>query len=118
MLRVDALMELMLKDGVAAADAMRAYGCVMSFAVGSAQFERVMMGGGDVAARRFALVRELAARAPGRYASLTAVAAKVDRWCCDDLFDLGIRSLLSGIDPKCPPEGHAPRTPRARRVRA
>jgi hypothetical protein len=83
------------------------------------QFERAMMADGEVVARRFALARELAVRAPGRYASLAPVAAKVDRWCWDDVFELGIRSLLAGIQPKGPrPESDAPRRPRARRVRA
>ncbi len=95
---IDALMKLLLKDGFAIETAMRAYGCVMSFAVGSVMFERIMMDDGDVIAKRLALVRELEGRAPGKYASLASVAAKVDQWRWDDVFELGICSLLAGIE--------------------
>jgi AcrR family transcriptional regulator len=95
---IDKLLELMLKDGFSVEDAMRAYGCLMSFAVGSVLFEGIMMGGGDVVTKRLALLKELVGRSPGRYASLAAVAAKVERWRSDDVFELGIRSLLGGIE--------------------
>jgi AcrR family transcriptional regulator len=97
---IDELWGLMLKDELALEDAMHAYGCVMSFAVGSVLFERIMMGGGDVISKRLALLKELVGSAPGRYASLASVAAKIDRWSWDDVFELGLRSLLAGIEAK------------------
>jgi TetR/AcrR family tetracycline transcriptional repressor len=116
---IDELWELMLKEGFAIEDVMRAYGCTMSFAIGSVLFERIMMGGGDVIAKRLALLKELVHRLPGRYASLTSVAAKVDRWHWDDVFELGIHSLLKGIEVQCSrPErrsGGRVRTPRVRK---
>jgi TetR/AcrR family tetracycline transcriptional repressor len=108
---IDDLWQRMLKDGFALDDAMRAYGCLMSFAVGSVLFEQIMMGGGDVVAKRLALLKELVGRSPGRYANLASVAAKVDRWNWDDVFDLGVRSLLAGIEAKC---ARPKRRPRAR----
>jgi AcrR family transcriptional regulator len=100
---IDELWGLMLKEGFALEDAMGAYACVMSFAVGSVLFERIMMGAGDVVAKRLALLKELVGRAPNRYTSLASVTARVDRWRWDDVFELGIRSLLAGIEAKCAP---------------
>jgi AcrR family transcriptional regulator len=115
---IDGLWELMLKEGFAIEDVLRAYGSVMSFAIGSVLFERIMMGAeGDVIAKRLALMKELVGHAPARYVSLATVAAKVDRWRWDDVFELGIRSLLAGIETQCaPPARHARRRPRARRA--
>jgi AcrR family transcriptional regulator len=98
---INELWELMLKEGFAVEDTMRAYGCVMSFAVGSVLFERIMVGGGDVIAKRLVLLKEILARAPEQFASLSSVAAQLDNWRWDDVFDLGIRSLLSGIESHC-----------------
>jgi AcrR family transcriptional regulator len=95
---MDELLGLMVKEGFAIEDAMRAYGCVMSFVVGSVLFERIMTGAGDVIEKRLALLKELTERAPGRYGSLGSVAAKVDRWCWDEVFELGLRSLLTGVE--------------------
>lgn len=97
----DEIIELMLKDGFALEDTIRAYACAMSFAVGTVLFERMMLGGGDVVSKRLALLKELLGRTPDRYANLSSVAAKVDRWSFDDVFDLGIRSLLEGIEAEC-----------------
>jgi hypothetical protein len=110
----------MLKEGFAIEDVLRAYGSVMSFAIGSVLFERIMMGDeGDVIAKRLVLLKELVGHAPGRYVSLATVAAKVDRWRWDDVFELGLRSLLAGIETQCAPRArHAQRRPRARRARA
>ncbi|SRR6266542_273998 len=98
---LDEILESMLKDGFAFENAMRAYGCTMSFAIGSVLFERIMVGSGDLIAKRLALLKELVARSPGRYASLASVAAKIDRWRFDDVFELGMRSLLTGIQAEC-----------------
>jgi hypothetical protein len=111
---IERLMKLMLQEGFAAEEAMRAYGCVMSFAVGSVLFERIMTDDGDVIAKRLALVKELGARAPDRYSSLAVVAAKVDQFRWDDVFELGIRSLLAGIEAQCVRPGERPPTRRRR----
>lgn len=96
---IDELLGLMLTDGFVLEDALRAYGCVMSFALGSVQFERMMTGAGDVAAKRLASLKELG-RTSGTYANLASVAAKVDRWRWDDVVELGFESLLTGIEAK------------------
>jgi hypothetical protein len=115
---IDELWDRMLNEGFAVEDAMRAYGCVMSFAVGSVLFERIMMGAGDVIAKRLALLKGLVNNAPARYASLASVAAKVDRWRWNDVYELGIRSLLTGIEAQCArPERRHIRS-RASRARA
>jgi hypothetical protein len=41
-------------------------------------------------------LKERVGNAPGRDASLASVAAKIDRWSWDDVFELGPRSLLAG----------------------
>jgi len=106
---LDRLLELMPKGGVAFDDAMRAYASVMSFAVGSVLFERIMMGSGDVMEQRLVLLKEVMGRSSGRYSSLASVAAEVDRWRWDDVFELGIGSLLVGIEAKCGPSGRKSR---------
>lgn len=109
----DELLELMQEDGVSLEDAIRAYGCVMSFAIGSVLFEHLMTGGGDVIAKRLALLKELVARAPSRHANLASIAGKLDRWSFDDVFELGLRSLLIGIEAK-----RTTRSPRTKRAAA
>jgi AcrR family transcriptional regulator len=116
---LDELMALMLKEGFAFEHAWRAYGCMVSFAAGSVLFERLMMDGGDVVAKRLALLKKLVDSAPRRYKSLASAAAKIDRWRWDDVFELGIRSLLAGIEAQCArPEGNSRPRPRTRRARA
>ena len=115
---INDLWESMLKEGFAVEDAMRAYGCVMSFAVGTVLFERTMMGAGDVLAKRLALLKKLVESTPGQYASLASVAAKVDRWRWDDIFELGIRSLLTGIEANCARPRRQSGRPRAPRAQA
>ena len=85
---VDELMALMLKEGFAFEHALHAYGCMLSFAAGSVLFERLMLGGGDLVAKRLALLKELVLSTPGQYTSLASAAAKIDRWRWEDVFEL------------------------------
>jgi AcrR family transcriptional regulator len=109
----------MMKDGFALEEAMRAYGCAMSFAVGSALWDRIIMGAGDGPQQFLARLKELPVRAPGQHASLASAAAKTDRWVWDEVFEHGIRSLLMGIEAQCARSGRqSNRPPRARRTPA
>ena len=78
-------------------EAMRAYGCVVTFVVGSVLFEKVMTVRGDIIAKRLTVLKEIVVHQPDRYDSLTSVVARVDRWSFDDIFELGLRSLIAGL---------------------
>jgi len=95
---IDESLRLMLKDGFKVEDALRAYWCAMSFAVGSALCEHIVMGAGDGSAKLLARLKELPVRAPERYASLAPAAASLDGWDWAGAFEFGIRSLLTGIE--------------------
>jgi AcrR family transcriptional regulator len=112
---IDESVRLMREDGLSMEDAFAAYWGTMSFAVGSAMCERVMMGAGDGCARLLVRLRELPVHAPGRHATLAAAAQKLAGWNWDDAFERGIRSLLAGIEakrarPEFPPK-HRRRAP-------
>jgi AcrR family transcriptional regulator len=99
---VHELLQRMAKDGIGLANAMKAYASTMSFAVGSVLFEQLMLGGSDVSSK-LALLQELIARGPDRYARVAPAAAVMDRWGFEDVFELGIRSLLKGIESELDP---------------
>ena len=123
----DRLIGLMLKDGFAIADALRAHVCVLSFALGSVHLERTLnaTAGDDPVAKRLSLLQQVVAQAPeGTYASLASVAAEIDRWSFAETFDLGVKALLAGIEAQRPPAnvttvrgGEPPRAEPARRRR-
>jgi AcrR family transcriptional regulator len=95
---IDESLGLMLKNGFALDAAMEAYLCAVSFAVGSALSERVIMGADDGSARFLSHLRELPVRAPGRFGHLASAAARLDGFPWDGAFEFGIRSLLKGIE--------------------
>jgi AcrR family transcriptional regulator len=116
---IDESVRLMREDGLSMEDAFAAYWGAMSFAVGSAMCERIMMGAGDGCARLLERLRELPAQAPGRHATLASAAEKLVGWSWDDAFERGIHSLLAGIEAKrAPPESPPRRRPRASRTGA
>lgn len=95
---VDTLAELMQQQGFLPADVLRAYGCVMSFAVGSRAGRarprrRRRHGCAALCSRQ----RARDARA-GRFTNLATATATLNRWRSEDLFELGLRSLLAGIE--------------------
>jgi AcrR family transcriptional regulator len=97
----DRLIELMLKDGFSLSDALRAHLCVMSFALGSVFVQQSMstIASDDLMAKRLSLLQQVVAQAPeGRYVSLASVAAQIDRWSFDEMFEFGLKALLAGIE--------------------
>jgi TetR/AcrR family tetracycline transcriptional repressor len=112
---IDESLGLMLKDGFGAHAALNAYWCAMSFAVGSALCEHIIMGVDDGSAKFLARLKELPVRAPGRYTNLASAAARLDDWQWDGAFEFGIRSLLTGIEAQRaqPGESQPDRRPRA-----
>ena len=116
---IEKSLQLMMKDGFTLAEAMRAYASAMSFSVGSALWDHIIMGAGDGPEQFLARLKDLPARVPGQHASLASAAAKTDRWAWDDVFEHGIRSLLIGTEAQCARLGRqSKRPPRARRARA
>jgi AcrR family transcriptional regulator len=111
---IDESVRLMREDGLSMEDAFAAYWNAMSFAVGSATCERIMMGGGDGCTRLLARLRELPVHAPGRHATLASAAEKLVGWTWDEAFERGIRSLVAGVEAKrARPEFPSKHRPRA-----
>jgi AcrR family transcriptional regulator len=95
---IDESLGLMLKDGFGLDAAMNAYLCAVSFGVGSALSEHVIMGADDGSTKYLSHLKELPVRAPGRYGNLASAAARLDGFPWDGAFEFGIRSLLKGIE--------------------
>jgi AcrR family transcriptional regulator len=113
---IDESLRLMLKDGLGVEDALRAYWSAMSFAVGSALCEQLVMGADDGSAKLLARLKELPAREPGRYANLASAVGQLEGWHWDGAFAFGIHSLLTGIEaqrtqPRQPQPNRRPRAP-------
>jgi AcrR family transcriptional regulator len=100
----DRLLALMSDDGFSPDAAVHAFSSAMSFTVGIVLVER-MMGGHQhppVPVQRLALVRDLMPSLDAaEYRGVAAAAPAFDRWTFDNVFDLGIRSLLAGIEDYC-----------------
>ncbi len=102
---IDESLGMMLKDGLGFDAAVNAYLCALSFAVGSALSEHVIMGANDGSAKFLSHLKELPLRAPGRYGNLASVAARLDGFPWGGAFEFGIRSLLKGIEVCAQPGG-------------
>lgn len=94
---VDELLTLMVQDGFLIEEALCAYGCAVTLAVGSVLFEEVMTIRGDIIVKRLTVLKEIVTHQPGRYDSLTSVVARVDRWRFDEIFEFGLKSLIAGL---------------------
>jgi AcrR family transcriptional regulator len=110
---IDESLGLMLKDGLSFDAAMKAYLCAVSFAVGSALSEHVIMGADDGSAKYLSHLKALPVRAPGRYGNLASATARLDGFPWDGAFDFGIRSLLKGIETFAQPEQNQSKGPPA-----
>jgi hypothetical protein len=109
----DGLMKQMLRYGMGKADALHAYSSVMSFTLGFVLVERMMAGHGEVPVpvQRLKLLQSMLPDLPRKtYEGIVRVAPAFDAWSFNEVFDLGLRSLVAGIETNC----FHPRPPRAR----
>jgi AcrR family transcriptional regulator len=105
----DRLLNLMWKDGFYPEAAMFAFSSAMSLAIGSVLVER-MMGHPPVPVQRLALMKGMLAEVPrGRYPRLASTAAKFDRWSFENVFELGLHSLVTGLVERCAGRRHKKR---------
>jgi hypothetical protein len=88
-------------DGFYPEAAMFAFSSAMSLAIGSVLVER-MMGHPPAPLQRLTLMKGLLAEMPrGRYPRIAAVAPKFDRWSFENVFDLGLHALVTGLADQC-----------------
>jgi AcrR family transcriptional regulator len=100
------LLGLMRKDGFRPEAAMFAFSTIMSHALGSVLVERLMGGNPPVPRQRLELVRDLLTTVPrGTYPRIAAAAPKFDRWTFDRVFEIGLHSLVTGLDTRCARHG-------------
>ncbi len=80
---------------------MFAFSSATSLAIGSVLVER-MMGHPPVPTQRLALMKGMLAEVPrGRYPRIAAAAPKFDHWSFENVFDLGLHSLVTGLADQC-----------------
>jgi AcrR family transcriptional regulator len=97
----DHLLHLMAEDGFSLEAAMHAFSSAMSFALGFVLTERMMtpLHGVVAPVRRFALLKEAIPHLPrGAYPHVVSAKSAFERWTFDGVFDLGLRSLIAGIE--------------------
>jgi AcrR family transcriptional regulator len=112
----DRLLALMNDDGFSTEAAMHAFSSAMSFTIGLVLVERMMSTHQQlpIPKQRLAIVRSILPTLPAAdYRAVHAAAPTFDQWSFDNVFDLGLRSLLAGIEDHC----GAPRHRKRKRVR-
>jgi hypothetical protein len=106
----------MSKERLSPETAMLAVSSVMSFTLGLVLVERMMTPkeGLVVPIEQLRIVRQMLSRIPrGTYPAIAGTAAKFERWSFDRVFDMGVRSLIVGIEL----DGLGPRATTRRRLR-
>ncbi|KAA2255475.1 TetR/AcrR family transcriptional regulator [Solihabitans fulvus] len=88
----------MIADGLPPAQTVYAVTAVLSFASGCMLFEGLMVGAGTapLPTARLDLVRRL--HSPDQHPGVAAATAAVDDFSFDAVFELGVRSLVEGIE--------------------
>jgi AcrR family transcriptional regulator len=112
----DHVLRLMAEDGFSWDAAMHAFSSAMSFSLGFVLAQRMMTPSQDlvVPLRRFAQLKDAIPRlARGVYPHVVSAQTAFERWSFDEVFDLGLRSLISGIEASFVPS--RPRVKRRRR---
>jgi len=97
----DHMLGLMLEAGFPREAAIHAFSSALSFAVGFVLTERMMTPrpGVIVPLRRMALLRAAIPHfAPGTHRHITSAKAAFEAWSFDKVFDVGLRSLIGGIE--------------------
>jgi AcrR family transcriptional regulator len=108
----DRLLEGMCRDGFAPEAAMHAFSTVLGFTLGAVLFERMMsvQHHPPVPVQQLALVRDMVPKlSASAFPGVMAAAPMFDVWSFDAVFELGIRSLLDGLEAKRPTPSHAGR---------
>lgn len=101
----DRLLELMSKDGYAPEAVMLAVSSAMSFTLGLLLVERMMTAhrAEPIPVQQLRLVKELVPRmSEGMYPWLQKATPSFDRFSFEMIFDVGLRSLLAGIELQAP----------------
>ena len=94
----DRLLRDMRKDGFRPEAAMFAFSSILSHALGSVLVERLLGGKPPIPKQRLELVKGTLAEMPrGMYPAIDVVSRKFDRWNFDDVFELGLHSLVRGL---------------------
>jgi AcrR family transcriptional regulator len=97
------LLGLMSKDGFRPEAALFAFSSIISHAIGSVLVERMMAGTPPIPKQRLTIVKGMLANLPrGSYARVAAVAPTFDRWSFEEVFDVGLHSLIAGLDSRAP----------------
>jgi hypothetical protein len=97
----DHMLRLMAQAGFPRDAAVHAFSSGMSFALGFVLTERMMTPrpGVVVPLHRLVLLKEAIRRfRPGVYPHITSAKAAFDEWSFDRVFDVGLRSLIAGIE--------------------
>jgi AcrR family transcriptional regulator len=97
----DHLLRLMIDDGFRRAAAIHAFSSAMSFAIGFVLTERMMTSrhGVVVPLERLARLKEAIPHfPPGTLRYIASANAALDEWSFDRVFDLGLQSLIVGIE--------------------
>jgi AcrR family transcriptional regulator len=97
----DHLLRLMVEDGFRRDAAVHAFSSAMSFALGFVLTERMMTSRHGVVGplRRLVLLKEAITHfPPGTYRYIASAKSAFDGWSFDRVFDLGLRSLIAGIE--------------------
>jgi AcrR family transcriptional regulator len=108
----DRLLEGMCRDGFAPEAAMHAFSTVLGFTLGAVLFERMMsvQHHPPVPMQQLALVQKMVPKLPaGAFPGVVATAPTFGVWSFDAVFELGIRSLLDGLEAKRPTPSRAGR---------
>jgi TetR/AcrR family transcriptional regulator, tetracycline repressor protein len=97
----DHLLRLMVEDGFPKDAAVHAFSSAMSLALGFVLTERMMTPrhGMVVPLRRLLLLKEAIPHfPPGIHRHIASANSAFDTWSFDQVFDLGLRSLIAGIE--------------------
>jgi AcrR family transcriptional regulator len=112
----DRMLRLMATDGFRPEGAMFAFSAVLSHALGSVLVERLMAGSPPIPKQRLALVRGMLDERPaGTYPGVASAAPQFDGWSFDEVFEVGLRSLVTGLAESLPRHGHSGASRRRRR---
>lgn len=94
----DRMLDALRRSGLGPKAAMFAFSAIMSHAVGSVLVQRLFAGAPPVPKRRLMLIKGMLAEAPRRaYPRVAEALPRFEDWNFDDVFELGLRSLVAGL---------------------